>query len=183
MKRTMAAILTCLMVLGSLTAFAAGKGYNIGTFTTQTLQGEDVDQTLFANYKLNMVNVWGTYCKPCIAEMPDLGRIHKEYAAKGVQVVGVVSDAMKVEGNVVVPDEEKAEGLWDKLVTLGAEYTHIMPNMDLYINLIRYIDVVPTTLFLDSEGNQVGYAYAGYRSYDDWVKIIDEMLKKIPAEV
>ena len=44
-----------------------------------------------------MINVWGTDCGPCIQEMPDLAALHEAYADKGVQVVGLVSDALGME--------------------------------------------------------------------------------------
>ena len=100
-----------------------------------------------------------------------------------MQVVGLVSDAMLVENNMVVPNEEMAESIKSTVTELGAEYTHILPTMDLYMNLLRYVNAVPTTIFLDSEGNQVGYAYSGYRDYGEWKKIIDQTLKQIPGEV
>lgn len=37
---------------------------------------------------------------------------------------------------------------------------------------------VPTTIFVDSNGNQVGNAYLGSRSQKDWQKIIDGILEK-----
>lgn len=39
-----------------------------------------------------ILNFWATYCIPCRKEMPDLAAIQNEYAAFGVQVIGVSMD-------------------------------------------------------------------------------------------
>ena len=44
--------------------------------------------------------------------------------------------------------------------------------------LLRGVQAVPTTIFVDSNGNQVGNAYLGSRSQKDWQKIIDGILEK-----
>ena len=41
-------------------------------FTAQDLDGNQVDQSIFADADLTMINVWGTFCTPCLDEMPDL---------------------------------------------------------------------------------------------------------------
>ncbi len=43
--------------------------------------------------KVLVVNFWATWCAPCIEEMPILERIHQQYAAKGVEVVGISADS------------------------------------------------------------------------------------------
>ena len=45
----------------------------LSAFSTTDLEGNAVDQSMLADYDLTMVNVWATYCGPCISEMPDLG--------------------------------------------------------------------------------------------------------------
>ena len=39
-----------------------------------------------------MLNFWATWCAPCVKEMPQLDRFHREYAARGWQVVGLAID-------------------------------------------------------------------------------------------
>ena len=39
-----------------------------------------------------VVNFWATWCAPCVEEMPDLQRVHVEYAGRGVAVVGLAID-------------------------------------------------------------------------------------------
>jgi len=39
-----------------------------------------------------LVNVWASWCGPCIEEMPELQRFHAEQGADGVQVVGIALD-------------------------------------------------------------------------------------------
>jgi peroxiredoxin len=43
--------------------------------------------------QLVVVNFWATWCAPCVEEMPDLQRVHAEYGARGVAVVGLGIDA------------------------------------------------------------------------------------------
>lgn len=44
--------------------------------------------------RLLVLNFWATWCAPCIEEMPDLQRVHDEYAARGVSIVGLGIDAV-----------------------------------------------------------------------------------------
>jgi peroxiredoxin len=39
-----------------------------------------------------VLNFWATYCIPCRTEMPDLAAVQNEFAALGVQVIGVSTD-------------------------------------------------------------------------------------------
>ena len=39
--------------------------------------------------KTVLVDFWSTTCKTCVEEMPDLIALHKEYSAKGFEIIGV----------------------------------------------------------------------------------------------
>ena len=43
--------------------------------------------------KLLVVNFWSTWCAPCVEEMPDLQAVRDEYAARGVEVLGIGIDS------------------------------------------------------------------------------------------
>jgi len=45
-----------------------------------------------ANSKVVLVNVWATWCLPCRKEFPDLVRLGKDYASRGLKVVFVSGD-------------------------------------------------------------------------------------------
>lgn len=145
----------------------------LSEFTAQTLDGKTVDESIYKNAKLTVVNVWGTFCSPCINEMPHLGELAKEYDGKGVQILGIVSDAydgdLKVSASVVADAKEIVS-------STKASYTHIIPDLELYRQLLSNIAAFPTTFFVDSEGNYVGKAVVGALDKDGWTKQIDEKL-------
>ena len=61
-----------------------------------------VDQNLSAlKGRIVVLNFWATYCIPCRKEMPDLAVIQNEFAALGVQVVGVNTDELKDRSKVL----------------------------------------------------------------------------------
>ena len=149
----------------------------LSSFFTTDLEGNAVDQSIFSDYKLTMVNVWATSCGPCITEMPELGELASEYADKGMQIVGLVPDVTDSDGNL---DEEQLELAREIVAETGANYTHIVPGEGLY-GLLSQISGVPTTLFVDSNGKQVGTAYIGAQDLDGWKAIADELLGSLEA--
>jgi thiol-disulfide isomerase/thioredoxin len=61
-----------------------------------------VNQNLSAlKGRIVVLNFWATYCIPCRKEMPDLAAIQNEFAALGVQVVGVNTDELKDRSKVL----------------------------------------------------------------------------------
>mgnify|MGYP000885189012 CR=1 FL=1 len=63
-------------------------------FSTDDIDGNHVDESIFSEARLTMVNIWATWCGPCIAEIPHIGELAKdEFADMNIQVMGIVSDA------------------------------------------------------------------------------------------
>ena len=147
----------------------------LASFSTTDLEGNTVDQSILEDYKLTLVNVWATFCKPCLNEMPDLGELAKEYEEKGVQFVGLVSDVLNSDGSI---SESQVTTAQDIVTETGADYLHLLPSEDL-MGLLSQIYAVPTTFFVDSEGRQVGYAYVQALSRDAWITAIDEALAEV----
>lgn len=139
-----------------------------GTFQSETLEGEAVTQEILEGTDLTMVNIWATFCRPCISEMPDLAALNEEYADRGFQVVGIISDVTQAG------DETAGE-----IVSMtGADYTHIVASDDLRSGFLRIVNVVPTTIFLDREGKRVGETYSGSRSKEEWAEIIELLMEE-----
>jgi thiol-disulfide isomerase/thioredoxin len=42
-----------------------------------------------------VVNFWASWCGPCVEEMPSLAQLHREYAKKGIEFVGLGVDSDK----------------------------------------------------------------------------------------
>lgn len=149
----------------------------LSQFSAQDLEGNELDQSMLQGHTLTMVNVWATFCTPCINEMPDLGTLAQEYEDQGVQIVGLVSDVMDMEGNLDPDQMELAREIVD---STSANYTHLVPSADLY-GLLYQISSVPTTFFVDETGAQVGGTYIGAKDKDQWQDIIDQLLAEVDA--
>ncbi|MCQ2241688.1 TlpA disulfide reductase family protein [Treponema sp.] len=143
-------------------------------FDARDINNEVVTDSVFSKTKVTMINVWGTFCGPCIAEMPDLGILNKEYGEKDFQVVGIVIDALNRKGT---PDAKMIETARKIVKQTDADYVHVVPDAKLMNGILRGIYAVPTTIFVDSNGIVIGQVYTGSRSLKDWKKIVDGLLR------
>lgn len=137
------------------------------------LDGNKVDDSIFKGKKLTMVNVWGTFCSPCIGEMPDLQTISEEYADKGFQIIGIVCD---VDGK---GDTEKIKVAKEICKDTGVKYPSLVPSESLDYAILDSVVSVPATFFLDENGKQIGRNYIGSRSLDGWKTIIDSIYAEL----
>lgn len=115
-------------------------------FEGQDIEGNSVTESILSQSKLTMINVWATYCNPCLREMPDLGELAGAYDAEDFQIIGIVSDVM--EG----ADEATIGYAADLIEQTGADYTHILLNQSVYDAFLKGVSAVPTTFFLDENG-------------------------------
>lgn len=141
-------------------------------FRTVDMNGEAVDETVFADYELTMVNVWGTYCSPCIEEMPDLEELYAEMQAENVNVIGVVSDV-----GYPIRDESVYTEAQRIIEETGVTYRNILPDQVLQSKLLNRTTGVPATVFVDREGNVVGDIIVGAQSKLDYRNAIRNLLE------
>ncbi len=140
-----------------------------GYFTTTDLYGNTVTQEIFAQSDLTVVNVWATYCGPCINEMPYLGELAEEYDSSKVQIVGIPTD---------VYNQEYLDYALSLVNETGADYTHLLMSEELYNWGLTEIQYVPTTFFVNSEG-EILDSVVGSMSKEDWKALIDEKLASL----
>jgi thiol-disulfide isomerase/thioredoxin len=67
-------------------------GAKMPVFAAQTLDGQPFDFVKERGNDVVFLNVWATWCGPCIGEMPDLMKMHDRYKAQGFKVVGISID-------------------------------------------------------------------------------------------
>ena len=137
------------------------------------LDGNKVDDDIFKGKKLTMVNVWGTFCSPCIGEMPDLQTLSEEYADKDFQIIGIVCDVKDSD------DAEKIQLAKEICEETGVKYVSIVPSESLDDALLDSIMSVPATFFLDEDGKQLDRNYIGSRSLDGWKSIVDSIYAEL----
>lgn len=140
-------------------------------FEAQDLEGNTVTESLFTQSRLTMVNVWATYCNPCLSEMPGLGELAGEYDAEQFQIIGIVSDVQ--EG----AEEEAVEYAAALVSQTGADYRHLLLNELLFRSMLSGVSAVPTTFFVDENG-EVLDTVVGAMEKSAWKEKIDELLEE-----
>lgn len=143
---------------------------SIGDFATQNLDGEEVTQEIFAGAKLSLVNVWATWCGPCLQELPGLESISVSESRPDFQVIGIVHDLYDPATGQVDGEAMEAADLIKGRLSLT--FPNLIPDEALYDGILSTLYAFPTTFFVDADGNVVGDPIVGSQSEADWQKTI-----------
>lgn len=149
---------------------------NLGSFTMQDIHGNTYTEALFAENELTMVNLFATWCSPCIREIPELEQLRHDLADQGFGLIGVVLDGADPTGTPDPKAIEKAKELAQKT---GASYPFLLPDSSAMNGRLMGVEAVPETFFVDREGNIVGEVYLGARNLDDWTAVVQQELKAL----
>jgi thiol-disulfide isomerase/thioredoxin len=103
----------------------AERGGIVPPMQATTLDGESVQLPRAWAGRTTLVNLWATWCAPCLKEMPELDAYARQQGADGVQVVGIALDdagavqAFMTRLGIGYPSLVDAPGLADVGVRLG----------------------------------------------------------------
>jgi thiol-disulfide isomerase/thioredoxin len=167
MKKYTAIIAAWLVILLTLSACGTAPAKNSQSeelsFSITTLTGDTLDESVFTDHKLIMVNYWATWCGPCVGEIPDLVKISKDYENDGFALIGVLTGDKDINGAKKFIADEKVT------------YPVVLPEA-FFADHATGISAIPTTMFFDSEGKQVGDTIIGSKSYEEWTGLIEILM-------
>ena len=143
-------------------------------FKGKDLNGNDVDDSLFAKNKVTVVNFWFSGCKPCVGELSKLNELNEKLKEMGGEVVGINTDTL--DNNEAGIKEAK-----EILKAQGASYKNL--TFDSNSTVGKYagnIMAFPTTVLVDKDGNIIGEPFMGgiddQSNYDQLMKQIQSVL-------
>ena len=143
-------------------------------FKGKDLDGNDVDDSLFAKNKVTVVNFCFSGCKPCVGELSKLNELNEKLKEMGGEVVGINTDTL--DNNEAGIKEAK-----EILKAQGASYKNL--TFDSNSTVGKYagnIMAFPTTVLVDKDGNIVGEPFMGgiddQSNYDQLMKQIQSVL-------
>lgn len=135
-------------------------------FSAKTVSGEDISSDVFKESKLTVVNVWGSWCGPCVQEIPELQKLYESMKDKDVNVIGLAQDA-GTDLDAVKEIIDKNKVTYQNIVPEGATEDFVMSIM-----------AFPTTFFVDSDRNIVG-VIQGNRNLEAFTAAVEGVLEKL----
>ncbi|MEM6644842.1 MAG: redoxin domain-containing protein [Bacteroidota bacterium] len=181
---TLGMVLSGLLMLTALAMIGIGVSIDVGSQTgrataqiaaqeplsgpapdfTFQLVGSQEEQRL-SDYRGRVVllNVWATWCAPCLSEMPTLNRLHQEFADQGLVVINISEEA-----NGMLRD-------FRGQVDMQTVYARVDDERDTPQPIRSGFDVRPRTFLIDREG-QLRLSILGERSYAQFAGIVTPYL-------
>ncbi len=143
-------------------------------FSGEDFDGNKVDDSLFSNNAVTVVNFWFTGCKPCVAELSKLNELNDAIRSMGGEVVGINTETF--DGNETAIKEAASI-----LESQGAKYRNL--SIDSSSAAGKYASEImafPTTILVDRNGNIVGDPMLGgidnQDNYDALMKQIQSVI-------
>ena len=157
MKRSISVLLAVIVLLccaGCAKIGATDKDEETNdkiVFSATDVNGGKVEsKDIFAENKITMINIWASWCGPCVSELSDLQKLSQELENVGCGLIGVLDDG----------DTASGRETGTKLLTDGG-ITYLNILSDSAVRLQFSYMYYPTSFFVDSSGRLLGEPIIG----------------------
>jgi peroxiredoxin len=157
-------IVAAALLIASVAFAGVGKGQRAPEFSLPALQGSTVALSSMRG-KVVLIDFWAQWCEPCKKELPQLDKLAKEYAGKGVVIVAVNID--KQRDNAARMVKQLGVSLPVLLDPAGSVAgTYDLPKM-------------PTSFVVDKKGiiRYVNEGFDGPKDVERFKQELDELTK------
>lgn len=139
------------------------------TFDSFTLEGEKISSQIFAEYDLTIVNFWASYCYPDINETKVMQNLKEALEKKypNVNLIQVVIDTPTEEAEKIALQAKKE---------VNADFTSVMTDPTFAAWITKNLQGLPTTIFVDSNGEAQAEQIQGVHDADFYLKALEERL-------
>ncbi len=104
----------------------------------QTLDGAQIAVSDFRG-KVVLINFWGTWCVPCLKEIPELVRLSHQFKKRGLEVVGIAVNSGRPKDIREFMAEHKMD------------YTILIGSLDIAKDRFHVVGF-PTSMLVDRNG-------------------------------
>lgn len=140
----------------------------VKVFSSETMDGGVFNFEDISQYDLTVINFWATFCGPCIQEMPDLADFYDQLPSN----VNFVTYCLDYYGN---------EGEAESILEEADLHASVIVDADGDLgNVAGQVMYIPTTIFIDRNGNIVGKEIIG--GQNDVVSVLNQSVQKALAE-
>ena len=124
--------------------------------------------------RLRVVNIWATWCVPCVHEMDDLRAVSADYSKKGVDFIGVSMDDV-LPGDSKAARNKVAKFLAGKAISYP-NYYYTGPQNAL-VEAFSFSGELPVTIVFDRAGKEL-FRVQGAIDKKDFAKKLNQHLKQ-----
>ena len=140
-----------------------------------TIDNPDGEESA-GDWKLTLVNAMGTWCSPCVQELPELQKLYENMKDKGVGVISIVTDTLGADNK---PDQATVEAAKKMVEKSGATYPFLVPDAGWLNGRLANMETFPESFFVDENGNIVGEPSFGSHDLAEWTSIVENELANL----
>ena len=150
---------------------------NTVSFSTQTIDGKNIDSSIFSNYDLTLFYVWRTYIYPDVDNIAEIEKAYQYAKSLGnVNVVGICIDAPDAKLDDSEESKKIIETAQDILSKDGATFDVIRLDSNMASFIQNKFENIPAFTMVDKNGIARGGYYDGVYTAEQFEKFIDTAL-------
>jgi len=135
------------------------------TFSTTDIYGNTVTDASLGEKELFFIHFWATWCPPCLAEMPDLAQLERDFADR-VGFLVLLGDFDNKNGAIEIYKEHDFPDIPNSITVCGDT------TFNAQHEIMKMLDImyIPTTVIIDADGNMLEHLIGAM--FTDYAEIL-----------